>query len=87
MIKWSCTEFNGNTNELYNQYFCIIVATLKNSHQIVYLLTLDLRHSNELLTMPNSRLIRTRGRLVEKKMILLVPQDDLSLKNDVYILI
>ena len=69
MIQWSCTEFNSNTNSLYNQYFCIIVATLKNSHQIVYLLTLGLGHSNELLTMPNSRLIRTWGRLVEKKMI------------------
>ena len=39
---------------LYIQYFCIIVPTLKNSHQTVYLLTLE--SSSELLAMPNSRL-------------------------------
>ena len=49
-------ESDSNANLLYNQYFCIIVTSLKNSHQIVYLLTLGLGHSNELLAMPISEL-------------------------------
>ena len=61
----------------------MIVTTLKNSHQIVYLLTMG--KSNELLAMPNSRLTYQNLSGSREKDDLWVRQDNLSLKNDAYI--